>query len=187
MQTALRVSVDLASITNIKSALKDEPVKLAKAVAGAINDTAIHEAGQIVKLIRSRVNIQKEEIQKNIGRTAAMPSRLEAVVTLAESARLPLKYFGARKTAKGITYRISTDGPAKLLKHAFIVGRLGGNVFLRKNDKATGKMVARLPIRKADGVSAWAVFLAGGGPEKAQADADAYLQNRLEHRLQYQK
>lgn len=186
MPEVLTIKVDPASLSDVKQSLRENPVRLQKAVAGALNDTATHARSEISKRIREKVNIQKKDLDPSISITRATPDNLAAVVTLAKGKRLPLKYFGARQTAQGVTYQIDKSGPRKLIAHAFIVPSLGGNVFVRKQNPSTGKLFGHLPIRKPEGVSPYAVFVKGGMPELTKEDAASFLDKRLAHRLQYQ-
>jgi hypothetical protein len=197
--TAVRVTVDPASLSRVKDALRRKPDMLLKQIAGALNDTAKHEKTNISTLIREKVNIQKRDLDKHIFVTRASSRHLVATVSMQKTERLSLKYFGARQTKKGVTYRISKAatpagkggrrraGPKERIPDAFgpNIPRLGGNVYRRKR-LGDGKTSPRLPIVKLHGPSAWAVFLRHDMREDVNKSAKAYLANRLRHRTQYQ-
>ena len=194
--TSVRVTVDPASLSRVKDALRRKPDLLLKQIVGALNDTAKHEKTNISKLIREKVNIQKRDIDKHIFVTRAYPKHLVATVNLEKTERISLKYFGARQTKKGVTYRISKSatpagrgGPRRAgrIPDAFgpNIPRLGGNVYRRKR-LGDGKKAPRLPIVKLHGPSAWGVFLRHDMRPEVNTSARAYLKNRLQHRVQYQ-
>lgn len=197
--TAVSVTVDPASLTRVKEALRRKPELLLKQVAGALNDTAKHEKTNISKLIREKVSIQKRDLDKHIFISRASPKHLVAAVHLQKTERLSLKYFGARQTKKGVTYRIARAatphgkggkrraGPKERITDAFgpNIPRLGGNVFRRKL-LGGGKKAARLPIMKLLGPSPWGVFIRHDMRGDVSKSAKAYLANRLRHRTQYQ-
>lgn len=196
--TAVRITVDPASLTRVKETLRRKPELLLKQVAGALNDTAKHEKSNISKLIREKVNIQKRDLDKHIFISRASPKHLVAQVHLEKTDRLSLKYFGARQTKKGVTYRIAKAatppgkgkrraGPRERITDAFgpNIPRLGGNVYRRKL-LGGGKKAARLPIMKLLGPSPWGVFIRHDMRGDVNKSAKAYLANRLRHRTQHQ-
>lgn len=196
---AIRVTVDPASLTRVKEKLRRRPDLLLKQIAGALNDTAKHERSNVSKLIREKVNIQKKDLDKHIAIRSATPKHLEAQVLIQKTERIPLKYFGARQTKKGVTYRIAraatppgktgrrAAGPKERIPDAFgpNIPRLGGNVFRRKR-VGSGQKAKRLPIVKLFGPSAWGVFIRHDMRSEVNKSANAYLANRLRHRVQYQ-
>lgn len=197
--TAIRVTVDPASLTRVKEALRRKPDLLLKQIAGALNDTAKHEKSNVSKLLREKVNIQKRDIDKHIFISRAYPKHLVATVHLEKTDRISLKYFQARQTKKGVTYRIAkaatpvgrggkrSSGPKERIPDAFgpNIPRLGGNVYRRKR-LGDGKKAPRLPIVKLHGPSAWGVFIRHNMRADVNKSARAYLANRLRHRVQYQ-
>jgi hypothetical protein len=208
--SAIRITVDPASLTRVKETLRRKPDLLLKQVAGALNDTAKHEKSNISKLIREKVNIQKRDLDKHIGISRASPKYLVAQVMLEKTERLSLKYFGARQTKKGVTYRIAkaatpagkggrrAAGPKERITDAFgpNIPRLGGNVYRRlrgqpsskyeSRNKAKGNRTDNLPIVKLLGPSAWGVFIRHDMRKDVNKSARLYLSNRLRHRTQYQ-
>ena len=200
MGSALTISVEPSSLRRIKENLRRRPELLKKQIAGALNDTAKHGRANVSSLIRDRVNIKKQDIDKYIDIQRAYPGKLEATVVLEKTDRLPLKYFGARQTKKGVTYRIekmkappkmsrtqkNSSGPKERISDAFgpNIPRLGGHVYRRK--EVNGKKSKRLPIVKLFGPSAWGVFVRNGLHKLVKKDSQAYLRNRLAHRIEYQ-
>lgn len=177
----IRIEVDTASLTETKRELRDNIDKLRKAISGAVNDTAKHEKSFISTQIRDRVNIKKKDLDPHLTVSRSTPDKLTATVTLDKTDRLGLKYFGARQTAKGVTYKIAKGGKIQKIADAFgpKIPRLGGQVFRR-----VGK--SRKPIMKLFGPSAWGVFVVNKMRQPTEQDAQAYLANRLRHRLEYQ-
>lgn len=181
MAIVFRVNVDFDKVERLKAAMREKPSKILDAVAGAINDTAKHTETAMSSRIRKKVNLKKDVVDKVIRRTTARREKLSAAVSLNKTARIGLKHFGARQTKHGVTYRIERDGGIKRIASGFgpNIPALSGNVFVR-----VGK--ARLPIRKLYGVSPWGVFVKGEMLPPTTADAQEFLDNRIEHRLQYQ-
>jgi hypothetical protein len=192
MATAIKITINQGMLARFQQKIKDHPKKAMKAVAGAINDTAKHEASLISKRIREEVNIKKADVDKYIHTTRATPERLAATVTLEKSKKIPLEYFSGRQTALGLTYRIAKSGGRTLVPHGFLAkgGSLGGHAFVRKfknetKGKGSGPLVGRLGIRKLEGPSAWGVFEKHRMKKEIHDDAAEYLQNRINHRLEH--
>lgn len=185
----INVSVDARKLDDVTRMLADIKNGVPKALVGAVNDTARATVSQISKSIRERVNIKKKDIDKNIRRTNATPARMSARITLSETKRLGLKYFGAKaygangKGAKkqigGVSYQIDKRGGRKRVPGAFEgPPRLGGQIF-----KRLGK--SRRPIVKLQGVSPWGAFVMSGGRKTTQADATALLEKNLDRRVNF--
>lgn len=183
---SISVDFDKRQLAAVTKKLNDAKIKIPKVLAAAVNDTAKQEKVQVSKRIRDKVNIKKKDIDKHIHFSRASAANPACVLRLSKSTRLGLKYFGARQTAKGVTYKIDKGGGRKRLPHAFGPGiaRLGGQVYERKVE--SGKRVARLPIRKLQGPSPWGVFVKSGmlGPTKESIEAN--LRKNLDRRVKFE-
>lgn len=185
----INVSVDARKLDEVTRLLADVKNGVPKALVGAINDTARQTVTQISKAIREKVNIKKKDIDPHIRRTTATAGRMSARITLSESKRLGLKYFGAReygakgrgvqRQAGGVSYQIDKRGGRKRIPGAFEgPPRLGGQIFKRLGKK-------RLPIRKLQGISPWGAFVMSGMRRKTQAEALALLEKNIDRRVNF--
>lgn len=140
----------------------------------------------------------KSLIAKDITQELAVPQKIvrnevsatrvggrDAEVVLKKSRRIPLRDFGARQNKIGVTYRISKTRGQTTLAGAFQGPRPGviksswkGNVFKRK-----GK--ARMPIRKARGVSPWGSFVKRRRIEPVGEQIQYELRKQLRERVRY--
>jgi hypothetical protein len=179
MPAVIKITVNQSRLGKVKESLRKKPAALKRAVAGAINDTAKHERAFISSQIREKVNIKKKDLDKNIHITRATPENLSALVVLEKTARIPLKYFGAKQTNHGVTYRVAKSGGRSRVPDAFgpDIPRLGGNVFRRRGQE-------RLPIIKLQGPSAWGVFQKYNMSGIVKEDIQAFLDRRLKWRLE---
>ena len=175
------IDFDPKQLAAIETKLRDAKIKIPKVLAAAVNDTAKQEKVQISARIRERVNIKKKDIDKYISFSRASAGNTSAVLKLSKSARIPLKYFGARQTKAGVTYRIDKGGGRKLAAGAFgpQIPRLGGQVF-----KRVGK--SRFPIRKLLGPSPWGVFVKSGMIRPTKTSIAANLRKNLERRAKFE-
>lgn len=174
----------IVSETRLEQVKRDlEGIKggLPTAASGAINETLMESRTQIVRGITSRVNIKAKDIRPHIRIVRSTPKTMTGKLTLAETKRLGLKYFGARQTARGVSYRIAKSGGRTMIPSAFgvTIPRLGGQVFLRVGRE-------RLPLRgPLRGPSPWGVVVKSGIDKQAQIDASAAMDKNLGQRVQF--
>lgn len=150
---AVTMKIDSESLNRLGSMLSGVKGGLEKAIARASARVAKQGVTLISSNIREQVNIKKKELDKRVLH-AKQKGKTGQTVTLEYTPRFPLKYFGAKQTKKGVTYRIPKSGKKSLARSAFgpEIPRLGGQVFRR-----VGK--SRLPIQPLFGVSPWGTFV----------------------------
>lgn len=175
----LQNTLVVANLVGIDKALK--AVKHLKngqrdALMGGINDTLKTAKTYTSKLIRDKVNIKKKDIDPHITTSWAKKDKLSGALFIKESERIPLKYFGARETAKGVTYKIDRQGSRKMLASGFIVESMGGHVFIRRGKK-------RFPLRKPKGVSAWGTFVKNDYIQPTQRLIYSKLAHNIDRRV----
>lgn len=193
---ALDLEIDATDeLRKLGEDLKIAPRELLRLQVLAINDTLGGRRGgrrglrQIVSSkITQRINIKKRDVESSIYVERSTTLRPTGVLRIAETRRLDLRYFGARQTRRGVSYRIERQEGRKLAKGAFVVQRFGGNVYMRgvQIEGWKGRMKnSRLPIFKLRGPSAWGVFVKAGLENETVADATQLLQTNLRDRLRY--
>lgn len=135
-----------AMLSHIKGGLE-------KAIARASRRVAKQGVTLISSQIRDKVNIKKQDLDAKVLSTKQR-GKTGQMITLKATPRFPLKYFGAKQTKKGVSYKIPKGGGKKIAVSAFgpNIPRLGGQVFRR-----AGKN--RLPIIALFGVSPWGTFM----------------------------
>ena len=139
----------------LMNVLTETPKQLPKELARLSNNIAKEHKKSIGREVRKFVAIKNKDILKHINQTKkATVGSYNAKLELRGAIRIPLKYFGARQTKKGVSYRIGKQGSRSKISNAFgpNIPRLGGNVWVRE-----GK--SRLPIRKLYGPSVLASYL----------------------------
>ena len=151
---AVTMKLDAESLNRLGNMLSEVRGGLEKAIARASKRVAKQGVTFISSEIRGKVNIKKKELDKKV-LNAKQRGKTGQTITLEATPRLPLKYFGARQTKKGVTYKIPKSGKKNLARSAFgpDIPRLGRQVFRR-----VGK--SRLPIQPLFGVSPWGTFMA---------------------------
>jgi len=114
--------------------LADSPKEIGKRTARAINKTAAKHKTEISKKLREFVKIKAKDAKEHlkIPLKALEPNRLSATVQINQSKKIGLNRFGAKQNKKGVRYQINKTEKG-FIESAFIVERLGGHVFKRKN------------------------------------------------------
>ncbi len=157
----LTVNVNPAEISAVRTRLTSVPGKVRKVLRDAANDTAKSVRAALSTSVRKLVNIKKKDLDRHLHIIRASgPTTTTAAVVAEKSARLPVKYFGARQTSSGVKFKISKDGKSKGFVASGFMGpkpgavslRLRGHAFVRGGKK-------RLPIVKLHGPSAWGVIV----------------------------
>lgn len=154
-----------------------------KLLVTAVNDTAKQVRTRMSTKIRDHVNIKKKDVDQHIkfAKAEAVPA---TVIKLSETARFPLKYFGAKANSRGVTYRIKKGSGRQFVPGAFGppggkrtgIARLGFHVY-RREDKS------RLPIRKLFGPSPYGVFKENNLLGSTVDEGNLLLQRNIDRRL----
>ena len=176
---------------------------LRSVLPSAVNDVTRWGVTRISQRIRERVNIKAGDISPHIRRTYARPADPTSKITIEESQRLSLKYFGAkqakrlssvagkrgasrgkalakRDARKGVFYQIMRRGGKKQVADAFgpNLDRLGKHVY-----KRVGKR--RLPIVMLKGPSAWGVVVQARLDRALQVETTTQLEKRITSKVTY--
>jgi hypothetical protein len=180
----ISINIDTKQLKKLRAAVDRSGKKFKPEMAAAMNATAKKARGQINKRVRTELAVKAGDLNKLIkNNRKASSTNLIATVSLTKTARLPLRVFGARQVAAGVTYKISPKKGRKLAKGAFQGPRPGvmnvqwkGNVFAR-----IGK--SRLPITKLMGASPWGVFVKNDMTPEQITDIEAELSKQIERRI----
>ena len=133
------VQVDKGSFDRCLARLRGDAAAMATAVNRALNKTATFARTRIVTDLNASLNLKKSMLRggkdiKGAVRVSPATKRRASAVIIIKGTRIPLIAFGARQTAKGVTYSIKRGGKRQLLRHGFInIGMKSGkpHVMLR--------------------------------------------------------
>lgn len=146
------------------------PRQVIAAEVRAINKTARGLRTQISKGVRKRVALKSSTIKESLSldkaRRRANPSARLSI----KPKPISLKHYGARQIRKGVSVRVLKTSGRKLIKHAFVVSKLGGHPFKRLGD-------ARLPIKKLFGPSVRTQV------EHLRPESEAYILSTMGKRI----
>lgn len=155
--------------------LKDRDMK--RAVAVALNRTAAGVQVEASRKIRETYNVSARELRRAFSIKKAWGGNLVATVRASGKA-LNVIGFGARKTAKGVSFAIK-KGSRKRIDGAFIATINGyEGVWMRKK-KEDGKLYPRLPIKAVTTVSVPGMF----STKEVEAALQTVSKSRFEREL----
>jgi len=176
----ISLEFDANQLRSVQAELRGWPKGLQKAMSLSINDTTKQVRGQMASDLSKKINIKRRTVVDLTSRTFAKPTKLKANIHMRESERVSLKEFGAKQTAKGVTYRIKKTGGRARIESAFgpNIAKTHRHVF-----KRAGK--PRLPLVKLFGPSPAVAFLGEELDKKTEIDADKLLFNNLNRRVRF--
>jgi len=141
-----------------------------KAASRALNKTAVTVRSRLVKAISSQTGVKQKVVRARTWVKKATYRKLHSRVSLG-GLHIALMNLGARKTRKGVTYRLG-QGRRQLAGGAFIASMPGGyhiGVFRRLGPE-------RLPIQELFGPAVMDLFeTVPGLASRVTKDADALL------------
>jgi hypothetical protein len=178
----IEIKLDDKKLRQLEIMLRGIPNALPKVISRGINRTASPAKGEISKGIREEINATAQRVNERLILTKATYQNWFANIHISRR-RIPLMAFGAKQTAKGVSYQIKKDGGRQMIPHTFIAGVTTGHedtvhtgVFIRRTKK-------RFPIRELWGPSIGQVF-ENSGSLIERITAKAY--ERLEHNINSQ-
>lgn len=126
MSDLIEIKLDERKLNQIEAMFRGIPSQLPKIVSRAINRTIAPAKTEISQGIRQEVNLKAADIKDNIAMTKATYERWIATIGLSHSL-IPILDFGAKQTAKGVSFKVYKKSGSKLIKHAFITGMRNGH------------------------------------------------------------
>lgn len=139
----MELKLELKGIDKVLSML--EPSKTRKAVARTLNELGSNIQTQSVKEVRKIYNVKADGLKSKLEIKPANEWNLKWSMTVPGDKKLNLIHFGARQVKKGVSVKVLTSGPRKVIKGAFIAN--GGNTVFKRKGKE------RLPIKTVTGLS----------------------------------
>lgn len=180
--------IDRRKVNQLRELVGGSEKKLRQQLKIAVNATASKTKGSMAKQVATELATS----QKNIKSTIAVKKKAEAsqpvptaIVTQKETARIPLRDFGARQNKKGVSFKISKSKGRQTATGAFQGPRPGvmkaswrGRVFRR-----VGK--SRLPIVQLFGASPWGVFKKKKFKAPTVKESRKELRRQVDRRLRF--
>ena len=182
----ITIDIDAKQLKELRVAVGKAKKNFGRELATAINATAKKTKLDIGRDVRSVIAIKKKESEAPLKvRTKATENSLSSTVSIAKTRRLGLRHFAARQDARGVSFKIATQGGRNRVEGAFQGPRPGvmkiswrGNAFRR-----VGK--DRLPIIHLRGVSAFGAYVKNKfEPVQIQRINDE-LRKQMEKRIQF--
>lgn len=176
----VEIKIDEPQLRQVRQTLAGIPKAMPRVISRAINRTISPAKTAVSRGIRQEVNIKAGDLNKKIKVEKATFGKWEGRIKLSTK-RIPLEDFGAKQTAKGVSYKIKKAGGRKVISSGFIATMASGHtgVFKRK-----GK--TRLPIQEKFGPSIGIVFKrANRLVQKVTADAYKNLEKNIDSQIRF--
>lgn len=191
MTSLLTMRVRDRGVQRLLQSVRGDVRKLKRELATAVRATAKNTKSQMAKAVADEIKTSQKVIKSKLtDKVKPSPTNPSAEITLKPSKRISLRDFGAKETAKGVTYRISKGGKRPLLAGAFMVKSIGNHVFMRIGEKVKptkgrykGTKSLRQKINKKYGPSPWGVFVKNDMKPEIQADSMVYLIKQIDRRI----
>lgn len=180
----IKITIDSKQIDELRKSLKDKTHRLPRHMATAINATARKVRSVSAKGITEELAVPQKVVKDVIKeKSRATKDRLYAQVNINQTARIPLREFGARqlkatkRRSEAVTYRISKTAGRRYIEHnAFVIKQYGNHVYRR-----TG--AGRRPIVKLYGPSPWGVFVKRNLEAKVMQIANEELAKQMARQI----
>lgn len=196
MTSLLTMRVRDRGVQRLLQSVKGDVRKLKRELAVAVRAAAKNTKSQMAKAVADEVRTSQKVIKSTLrDKVKPSPTNPSAEITLKPTKRIPLRDFGARQGAKGVSYRISKGGKRGFVEGAFQGPKPGamkaswkGRVFKRqgakiKASKGRYEGMMRQPIVQLFGPSPWGVFVKNGMKPEIQTDSMAYLIKQIDRRI----
>lgn len=110
----------------VERAFREAPKTAEKALIRTLNRTIDKVRVAASRTVRETYNIKAGDLNKSVKVSKAGPSKFETILNIFGKP-VGLIAFGARQTAKGVTYKILKGGGRDRLTHAFIATMKSGH------------------------------------------------------------
>jgi hypothetical protein len=178
---SFRAVIDKGDLRELSARLGGMRKKIDAALKRPLNRTADKARSLIAKEITERINIKRSDLlgtgksssrSKLISKSAIVQNTV--TVTLNKTKRPQLLYFGAKQTAKGVTYKIKRGGKRSFIKSAFIVQANGAKFVTKRLGKARYPIAG--PLR---GASPWGVYVKNNLGKQIRIELTGYLKAQV--------
>lgn len=191
------IKFDEAKLRSIQKMLAGIPKAMPKAMSRAINKTATSSKAEIARRIAAEIKLTQTAVKKGIGLQKATYARWQARLGIGDtggdvvagkqlgrkSGRIPLIYFGARKTKHALTYQISRIGGRKKITDKPVPFVQTMNTFKGVFRRLTKK---RFPVTHLYGPSLAGVFEGAAGiAADVQKSAYVKLEKNIDSQIRY--
>lgn len=176
----LNVKIDASQIVELQRALAGTKRKLDREIATAINATAKKVRTEAARELKKEMAVPVAILKKVVrNKSKATKDRLSAKIGLFRGYPIPLKYYKATQTKKGVTYKINPKVKRKsILRDAFIAKQYGGNVYKRVGP-------ARGPLQQQYGPAPGDFFDGINLVRKSRDLAEQELKKQMTRRIRF--
>lgn len=173
----LTSTLDIKSLKAVSKVIEDLGANVRKELKIAVSKTTKQVRIKSARKLRTVLNAPVKVLKRAIVSGKVTNDGLSAEVILRGGYKIPMKYFGARQTKKGVAFKISPTNRG-VIPSAFKVNKYEGNVYRR-----TGK--GRGLIKKEKGPAPGEVYESAGVTQVAVQTAEEQLPKQINERIRF--
>jgi hypothetical protein len=176
----MKIDIDLQSLASVRKTIESLGANIKKELNVAVNKTAKQVNIKAARKLRSVIPVPVKILKKAIGiRKKSSVNSLSSEIGMIEGYPIPLKYFGAKQTKKGVTHKkAGLEKSRGLFPNAFIVNRFRGNVYQRTTKQ-------RGPLTQQKGPSPSEYYQSAGVTDLALDTARDQLPKQINERIRF--
>lgn len=176
----MKINIDSQSLASVRKTIESLGANIKKELNVAVNKTAKQVNIKAARKLRSVIPVPVKVLKKAIGvRKKSSVNSLSSEIGMIKGYPIPLKYFGAKQTKRGVTHkRAGAEKSRGVLPHAFIVNRFRGNVYQRTTKQ-------RGPLAQQKGPSPSDYYKPAGVTDLALDTARDQLPKQINERIRF--
>ena len=173
----MQTTLGLGSLKSVTKVIEELGFNARRELKVAVSKTAKQVRIKSARKLRTVLNAPVKVLKRAIVGGRTTNEGLSAEVILRGGYKIPLKYFGARQTKKGMAYKISPSNRG-VIPGAFKVTRYENNVYQRISKQ-------RGPVKQEKGPSPGEVYESAGVTTTALETAREQLPKQIQERIRF--
>ena len=176
----MKIDINSQSLAAVRKTIESLGANIKKELNVAVNNTAKQVKIKAARKLKSVIPVAVKVLKKAIAVTRkSKTTNLTSEILMIQGYPIPLRYFGAKQTKKGVTHkRAGADKSRGLLPHAFIVNRFRGNVYQRTTKQ-------RGPLAQQKGPAPSEYYKSAGVTDLALDTARDQLPKQINERIRF--
>jgi hypothetical protein len=176
----MKIDIDSQSLASVKKVIESLGASIRKELNIAVSETTRQVRIKASRKLKEVIPVPVKVLKKAIAVSKKSDvSNLTSEILMIEGYPIPLKYFGAKQTKKGVTHKnAGVEKSRGLLPNAFVVNRFRGNVYQRTTKQ-------RGPLAQQKGPAPSEYYKSAGVTDLALDTARDQLPKQINERIRF--
>jgi hypothetical protein len=176
----MKIDIDSQSLAAVRKTIESLGANIKRELNVAVNKTASQVKIKAARKLKSVIPVPVKVLKKAIAVSKKSDvANLTSEILMIEGYPIPLRYFGAKQTKKGVTHkRAGAEKSRGVLPHAFIVNRYRGNIYERSSKP-------RGPLTQQKGPAPSEYYQSAGVTDLALDTARDQLPKQINERIRF--